>query len=1844
MRRFLAVFLVMSHLLSMPQNLWALPQVSEVVHGEANFEVVSHHILNVAVSDQAIIEYNSFDIAANETVNFTLPDINAVALNRILGTDTSQILGNLNANGNLILVNTNGFFFGDTANVDVGGLIVSTRDISNQDFLDGNYIFGAIQDREEELARIVNEGSIRARNGGFAVLIGSSVENSGEITAPLGTVALASGDVVTVGISTDGLVSVAIDEAVSGKVYDSNGNEVADQIKNTGTLEANGGWIVLKAEAMEDVFHQAINLDGVVRADMAFERNGVIQIVSSGNFVSKGVVSADGGDIEVRGDMSLDGGSFAVGSSSIRVSGDWRDDAGAFQAQTSSVFLVDADSVSTVYGDNTFYNFGSTTPGKRINFEVGKTQTTLGDFVIQGKKGELVELRSTDAEGLQWMLNTLGAASVEFVLLGDSLNLGDLIKARPSNSLGNNINWDLDPVWDGGGGTSNWSEDANWDSGVQPGSKDTVTLDGTSTKDSNVDAGFAGTIKNLNVDSGYTGSLTLQRALIVTRNFTFADGIFNLGNQSLQVDRDFTQTGGIFNGDSATIDLNRKFELSGGTFNSTTGIMTIDDDFTHTSGGTFNANNGTVEFDGGNADIDVNTTETFNNVIFNSTGNKTVKSGDTLIINGTLTLEDGGVKDGTMEARGNVDVESEFTGDDASLAFGGTADQTFDLTGAVDKFDGNVTINKSSGTVSLASDLVLDAVSQDLTMTSGTFVLGDQKLTVFNTLTINGGTLNQGSGDVTTFSLSLNGGAFNQGSGKVEVGDIFELDGGTYNGGSGAFQIKNDTFINSGTFNGGSGDLDLVGTSFSDIFLMRGGTFNGGSGNLLIRNRFTLFGGAFNGVEGDMLVGGNMSIAEQATVVFKGNVNNEGAQYVQSGNATVNQGPGTFAVSGFFTLFGGTYNSGAGRLSVGRELGIVAGTFNGSSGEIDVTGDVVLLGGMLNAGSGKITASTDFLISDGEFNGGSGDLAVTNDLNVSGGTFTLGSGGIAIAKPINISGGDFNTGSTDRTILEEINLSGGNLTTGSGNITFNGGLDFTGGALNLGSGDVSIVGDLNFPAGTLNQNGGNFETGSRNIALLDLNLNGGTFTQGSGDMQINDDFVVDGGTFLGSSSPITVVDDLTLSGGAFTSTKGTLAIGGDFNRSSGAFNHNAGTVEFNGGIGTIDVNVFETFQNLVFDSTSTKTISSGDTLITLGALTLEDGSVDSGVLDVRGNVVVKNEFTGGNTPLQFTATADQTFDLTGAEDNFEGNVTINKSSGTVSLASNLTLDQSGQDLTLTSGNFNIGNRILTISDALTLNGGVFTQGAGDVVVNRDFVLDGGMVNAGSGNFVVLNNTDLKSGTFNGGSGLLDLTGTTFNDFFALSGATFNGGSGNLNANANFRLFQGTFNGVQGTTTVGRNMEIREFATANFKGNVNVSSFNYFQDGSAIVDQGPGTFSVANSYTLNGGTFNAGASKISVGSDMFVGAGTFNASTGDLDVGRDIKVAGGALNANSGKVTASDDFLISAGQFNGGSGDVVVTNNLDVSGGTFVIGSGGLTVGNPVNVTGGTLNTGSTDRTILEEVNVSGGNLNTGSGTTTFNTDLDVTSGAFNVGSGGAIIQGDLNLSGGSVSGGTSTVTVTQDVDITGGTFTSTQGNLGVGGNFKHTAGTFDANNGTLLLIGAGQSIVGSSTLNNVTKNISSPDTLTLPAGGTQTVLGNFNVKGAANNLLSLRSSTAGTQSNLDLQGSNDVEFLDIQDSNQTGTEVDCLVGCVDSGNVDGWIFSLPVVPPAGGENATVGQQTDNANSVFNGSPVNSPLTTLSPLPNFGQNFFSQAAAANIFQAQVNQATQASSQDGTLQLF
>ena len=151
-----AIFIAL--VLLYPTDGFSLPENWQVESGQATVEKPNDTTLNITASDKAVINFNSFNIAQNETVNIIQPSSSASLLSRVTGPDATQINGNLNANGNFFLVNTHGINFGASANIQANSFVASTLAISTNNFINSSYIFEHAQN--ECYSQIINEGSI----------------------------------------------------------------------------------------------------------------------------------------------------------------------------------------------------------------------------------------------------------------------------------------------------------------------------------------------------------------------------------------------------------------------------------------------------------------------------------------------------------------------------------------------------------------------------------------------------------------------------------------------------------------------------------------------------------------------------------------------------------------------------------------------------------------------------------------------------------------------------------------------------------------------------------------------------------------------------------------------------------------------------------------------------------------------------------------------------------------------------------------------------------------------------------------------------------------------------------------------------------------------------------------------------------------------------------------------------------------------------------------------------------------------------------------------------------------------------------------------------------------------------------------------------------------------------------------------------------------------------------------------------------------------------------------------------------------------------------------------------
>ncbi|MCR6685091.1 YDG domain-containing protein [Pseudoxanthomonas sp.] len=362
----------------------ALPTGGQVVAGQAQLQQQGSRLTVNQASQRLILDWTGFDIGADASVRFEQPNRDAVALNRVLGNGMSLIDGELSSNGQLWLINPNGTVFGKGAQVDVGGLVVSSLAVSNEDFLAGCARFSA----EGQAGQVRNEGRIAAGDGVVA-LLAPSVANSGRIEA--GQVALAAGEQVALAFDADGMLSLQVDRAT-----------LDAELSHSGLIQGHN--VILSAASASALRSSVINLDGIVEASRLTERGGRIVLdageggsVHVGGRLDASSQQAGGGSISVTGDhlVFTDGASLeasgATAGGRIHVGGGWQGQDPALRNATTVEVAAGATARAnaTAAGDGgevVFWSDDTTRFAGNIEVRGGETGGDGGRAEVSGKQ------------------------------------------------------------------------------------------------------------------------------------------------------------------------------------------------------------------------------------------------------------------------------------------------------------------------------------------------------------------------------------------------------------------------------------------------------------------------------------------------------------------------------------------------------------------------------------------------------------------------------------------------------------------------------------------------------------------------------------------------------------------------------------------------------------------------------------------------------------------------------------------------------------------------------------------------------------------------------------------------------------------------------------------------------------------------------------------------------------------------------------------------------------------------------------------------------------------------------------------------------------------------------------------------------------------------------------------------------------------------------------------------------------------------------------------------------------------------------------------------------------------
>jgi len=254
-----------------------------------------------------------FSVGGSETVRFILPSAQSAILNRVTGDQASMINGQITSNGRVYLLNPNGILIGPNGRINTAGVVLSTLDINDDDFIDGR----SATLRGSSNNAVVNQGIITTTLGDVA-LIARRVVNEGVIDAPNGTVALAgAGEVVlhpegaservSIIASSGTVVNAGAIRAVAAELQAVGGNAYALAINNTGvvraqTVEHRAGRVLLRARG--STFGQA----NIANSGQLIADGGSVSLQATGTnptVISTGVIATQTAPDGARGSIEL---------------------------------------------------------------------------------------------------------------------------------------------------------------------------------------------------------------------------------------------------------------------------------------------------------------------------------------------------------------------------------------------------------------------------------------------------------------------------------------------------------------------------------------------------------------------------------------------------------------------------------------------------------------------------------------------------------------------------------------------------------------------------------------------------------------------------------------------------------------------------------------------------------------------------------------------------------------------------------------------------------------------------------------------------------------------------------------------------------------------------------------------------------------------------------------------------------------------------------------------------------------------------------------------------------------------------------------------------------------------------------------------------------------------------------------------------------------------------------------------------------------------------------------------------------------------------------------------------
>jgi filamentous hemagglutinin family protein len=1426
----------------------ALPSGASVNSGSVAISSTSSSnaaVMNITqTTDKASVNWQSFNIGSAARVNVQQNSASSVLLNRVVGNDPSQIFGKLSANGQVILINSNGIVFGSGGSVTASAFTASTFGLSEQDFASGKYKY--TRSGSTAGVTVENGASVNATApGGYVALMGASVDNQGHISTQQGAVVLAAGESITLPAGLTNNISVPLSGKVRLELLPSTINAM---VANSGTITTEGGQVLMQAAALSDAV-ASVTHAGVI--DTTGSQGGAVSLLADGGIIKvSGAIKANSTDASNKGGDIIIGRDTESGvlAKSTDVSGAKLESQGGF-VETSGEYLA-ATGVSVIAKDWLL---------DPNDIEISNSPTTGGNLTSAQAANGISQILASDIS------NALTAGITVTIATSASASGGNgdiTVKSAISNTATNNkliLNAGRNIVVNNGITVSNL--ELNAASGSVSGTGN-LTVSGLTKINSATAGKLSGSIAGgavLKTGAGetflagnntFSGGLTISKGSIVIGNGGVAVANYNKASGTRAITLGDTNTGdsdiGLF--------LDRGFGPSpiqtglANTINVTnngTGIVTLGGVTTSTSGPGWTAFS---------SQINLNKNINFRD----STGDRTSLDG---LITGTgnITLTTGR---STMSSS----VQNTWTGDyivnsGAILQLGSTgvtankalsAGNNLVVNGELRMYGGVVAINSLTGSGSVTSQGGAAQVSVGNNNGAGTFS-GTISGSGANALSL----VKNGSGTQILTGTNTYSGTTSVNAGTLQVGN----GGAAGTLGSGAVTIaapanvtayRSDASVVIANTISGAGALNFLGTGVS-----------GQSAYSLSANNSN-FTGKINLTASRLTIGAAAQVGTASINV------NSGASVYIAGGSTINNA---------LSLAGNGWAEGAGAVGA---LRLDSNTTYGGNITLADNARIATYNGQVATISGVIDGTKNIEFSSmGTVSGKillTGKNTYSGTTTVSGGTLQVGNGGTTGTLG---SGAVILVGNANLNFVRSVSTSIDNAISGNGNVTAS--ITGTGSNLTLNN-NISLSGASGTQTNNaiLSTTGSIIQTAGKNLAAKNLYMAATNGDIGSSVQRINssvDSLSLNsaGSQYVTVANAVNVASKTTNNGSIDVATaNGTMSIG-SVNSINGVTANGSGNITLTGNATTGNAisisNVITTSSGVItLDGTS----SSGD-----GILIQAGNSVTS----TTGKIAVKGVATGvkgtglnigynasirtkGDVELTGTTTANNrtagTFaGLTNAGKVEGKNITL------TALASNTTADVLGY--------YGAGGNLIATN---TLTANAESKGAG-----VGFYMWSGITQSGAGMEITGANKIISSGI--GLDNDAKLINTTSSNI-VLKGLT----NGNISGGVD--LLKST---IQNTSNDGgvQIMATKGGIRANF-GSTNTNTITNKGTGAVVLSAGPtlatdtGAIDGTNLTIIQSG--NGGVQVTTSGTGNVTAPKIYNSGTGDVVVAAGTAIAAG----------------------------------------------------------------------------------------------------------------------------------------------------------------------------------------------------------------------------------------------------------------------------------------------------------------------------------------------------------------